>query len=212
MVAAVTVAALFVARGGAYWDLEGVDPWDQTRDARLYDGPWPVIAHPPCARWCRLAGLVEARWGHKRGEDNGCFAAALEAVERWGGVLEHPAYSDAWKAFDLPRPPSTGGWQGNLLRPGHACYVEQGRYGHPAKKATWLYAVGVDLPDLQWGHIPDQEGWKYVSWCDNHTGDVWASKRTRVGKEQAAATPPSFRDELLAMARSVGARERGWWE
>ena len=42
-----TVAALFVEAGGSYWDLPGVDPWDEARDARLYDGPWPVVSHPP---------------------------------------------------------------------------------------------------------------------------------------------------------------------
>jgi len=71
------IAALYVETGGHYFDLEGVDPWDAARDARLYAGPHPVVAYPPCSRWCRLAGLVEARWGHKRGEDGGCFAAAL---------------------------------------------------------------------------------------------------------------------------------------
>lgn len=49
------IAALFVATGGCYFGLEGVDPWDEQRDARLYRGPWPVVAHPPCSRWCRLA-------------------------------------------------------------------------------------------------------------------------------------------------------------
>jgi len=80
-----TIAALYVERGGSYFGLDCVDPWDEQRDARLYAGPHPVVAHPPCARWCRLAGLVEARWGHKRGDDGGCFASALAAVRKWGG-------------------------------------------------------------------------------------------------------------------------------
>lgn len=80
-----TVAALYVERGGPYFDMPDVDPWDKERDARLYDGPHPVVAHPPCARWCKLAALVESRGGAKRGDDGGCFAAALAAVQRWGG-------------------------------------------------------------------------------------------------------------------------------
>ncbi len=79
------IAALFVQKNGVYFGLPNVDPWDEARAARKYDGPYPVVAHPPCARWCRLAGLVEARWGHKRGEDGGCFASALANVRRWGG-------------------------------------------------------------------------------------------------------------------------------
>ncbi len=102
------IAALYVHRNGVYYGLPHVDPWDEARDARRYDGPHPVVAHPPCSRWCRLAGLVEARWGHKRGDDGGCFAAALASVRKWGGVLEHPAYSDAWPAHDLNAPPTGG--------------------------------------------------------------------------------------------------------
>lgn len=81
-----TVAALYVASRGCYYGLDDVEPWGlPDRDAREYAGPHPVVAHPPCTRWCRLAGLVEARWGYKRGDDGGCFAAALASVRRWGG-------------------------------------------------------------------------------------------------------------------------------
>jgi hypothetical protein len=194
------IAALFVHPGGAYYGLDGVDPWDEARDARPYSGPWPVVAHPPCSRWCRLAGLVEARWGHKRGEDGGCFAAALSAVRKWGGVLEHPAYSDAWAKFGLPVPPRSGGWVRGIDG-GWSCHVEQGRYGHPAKKATWLYTVGGDLPALRWGSNLDRKSSALVSWCGNHTSAF--ERRPRVGKKAAAATPPEFRDVLLGIARSV---------
>lgn len=208
------IAALYVRRGGPYYGLEGVDPWDEARDARLYAGPWPVVAHPPCSRWCRLAGLVEARWGHKRGEDGGCFAAALEAVRTWGGVLEHPAYSDAWAAFGLPVPPTGGGWQMGLCG-GWSAYVEQGRYGHRARKATWLYAFGVRrLPALRWGRTgywpsyAKERGRRRfeaaVSWCRNHG----LEEVPRIGKREASATPPEFRDALLEIARSCAPRAK----
>jgi hypothetical protein len=195
------IAALFVESGGAYAGLPGVDLWDEARDARLYPGPLSVVAHPPCSRWCRLAGLVEARWGHKRGEDGGCFAAALDAVRAYGGVLEHPAWSDAWATFYLPVPPREGGWVGGTCG-GFSCYVEQGRYGHVAKKATWLYAYGVELPELRWGHESDQRSAALVSWCGNHVKS--GENRPRVGKAAAARTPEEFRDILLGMARSAG--------
>lgn len=195
------VAALFVYADGPYARIPGVDLWDIKRDARLYDGPHPVVAHPPCSRWCRLAGLVEARWGHKRGEDDGCFESALRSVRRWGGVLEHPAYSDAWAAFGLPAPPRQGGWVRGLCG-GWSCHVEQGRYGHAAKKATWLYAYGVtELPSLEWGSDPDQQSTALVSWCGNHvkSGEV----RPRVGKRAASLTPLPFLEVLLGIARSA---------
>lgn len=194
-----TIAALYVQTGGSYYGLEGVDPWDEARDARLYDGPHPVVAHPPCSRWCRLAGLVEARWGHKRGEDGGCFKAALASVRKWGGVLEHPAYSDAWAAFDLPAPPRHGGWVRGFCG-GWSCHVEQGRYGHDAKKATWLYAYGTDLPDMLWGFDPDQKSKALVSWCGNHVAS--GESRPRLGKKAASKTPEAFRDLLITIARS----------
>ena len=196
------IAALYVKTGGPYFNLEGVDPWDTTRDARLYAGPFPVVAHPPCSRWCRLAGLVEARWGHKRGEDDGCFEAALKAVRQYGGVLEHPAYSDAWAAYELNKPPTGGGWVNADFEGGWTCYVEQGRYGHPAKKATWLYAHGVELPLLRWGHVPDTEVKALVSWCGNKTRGGGES-RQRMTDDQRLGTPESFRDELISLANSV---------
>lgn len=81
------VAALFVTEGGCYFNVAGVDPWDKNRDARLYAGPHPVVAHPPCQLWTRFAHVNFVRWGgeHNRpGNDGGCFAAALAAVRQWG--------------------------------------------------------------------------------------------------------------------------------
>lgn len=194
------IAALFVETGGVYFGDPEIDPWDIERDARDYDGAYPVIAHPPCSRWCRLAGLVEARWGHKRGEDGGCFESALASVRRAGGVLEHPAYSDAWKAFDITKPPRTGGWASADGRGGFTCHVEQGQYGHPARKATWLYAHNTILPALRWGCVPDSKVQAWVSWCGNRThGKI----RPRLSNKAASVTPPAFRDVLMAMARSV---------
>ena len=195
------IAALFVEKNGIYSTFDNVDVWDIERDARNYAGPWPVVAHPPCTRWCRLAGLVEARWGYKRGDDGGCFASALASVRTYGGVLEHPAYSDAWRAHDLTPPKTGGGWQSADFVGGWTCYVEQGRYGHLAKKATWLYACGVELPALLWGHVADRDVKATVSWCGNRT---WANQgRPRIGKKAASATPIAFANVLVDMARSA---------
>jgi hypothetical protein len=151
------IAALFVATDGIYFGLPNVDPWDAVRDARKYPGPHPVVAHPPCDRWCQMAPVNQARYGHAVGEDDGCFASALASVRRWGGVLEHPAVSLAWPRYDLPKPEGGGwvkGWCG-----GWAAQVEQRHYGHRARKATWLYAFGCDPPSLRWGRGPAPEAW-----------------------------------------------------
>lgn len=145
------IAALFVETSGVYFGLEGVDPWDKARDARLYDGPWPVIAHPPCERWGRFwHGSTRKPHQFKLGDDGGCFAAALNSVRRFGGVLEHPADSHAWEAFGIPVPDRGKSWRYDLYGGGASCYVEQCHYGHFARKPTWLYACGVTLPELNW--------------------------------------------------------------
>lgn len=192
------IAALYVARDGVYYGLPDVDPWDEARDARTYAGPHPVVAHPPCSRWCQLAGLVQARWGHRVGDDGGCFATALEAVRRWGGVLEHPAHTSAWAAFGLPKPARSGGWTNLDAHGGRACHVEQGHYGHRARKATWLYAVSwAPLPAVACG---PSEARAWCSYMGNHTRGQQVGRLT---KRAAKATPLPFRDLLLSIAREA---------
>lgn len=192
----ITVAALYVAKGGCYFGLPDVDPWDEERDARLYAGPHPVVAHPPCARWCHLAGLVEARYPYlRRGEDGGAFNAALASVRRWGGVLEHPAHSAAWSAFDLLAPPAFG-WARDLSG-GWVCEVSQAAYGHRARKLTWLYYVGTaPPPPLDWRRPAHSTR---ISWCENYS----KSKFEIMGKRERSASPPAFRDLLLSIARGA---------
>lgn len=196
-----TVAALFVQTGGAYYDLPDVDPWDEDRDARLYSGPWAVVAHPPCARWSTLAYINQSMHGYQVGDDGDCFAAALSAVRRFGGVLEHPACSLAWKRYALPAP-TRGGWTKALDDPGWTTEVSQVSYGHRARKRTWLYFAGSDDPPaLNWS---DSDGECIV-------GDLWHGNGRRLGRgdkprmyqTEALTTPPAFRDVLLDMARSA---------
>jgi hypothetical protein len=204
------VAALYVEANGIYASLPDVELWDETRDARTYAGPHPVVAHPPCTRWCALSGLVEARYGYRRGDDGGCFEAALAAVRRFGGVLEHPAYTLAWKAYGLPRP-RRGMWRGTPEL-GYVTHVDQANYGHAARKATWLYAFGITPPALRWDRA---EGTRWVSYCGNHGDRVFVpikhgetrrgdrNFQRRMTKKEANATPTDFRDLLVSIARSV---------
>ena len=196
------IAALYVEDGGAYSGLEGVDVWGEARDARTYPGPWPVVAHPPCQRWCRFAPGIEVVHGYRVGDDGGTFAAALAAVRRFGGVLEHPAGSLAWAAHDLPTPTASSGWTTSLFDGGASCYVEQGRYGHRMRKGTWLYAYGVELVPLRWGRRLDSElgAFKWGSRLYKPSQD---RDRPRLSAREHSATPTAFRDALLDLARSA---------
>jgi len=206
------IAALFVQRNGTYFGLPDVDPWDETRDARSYPGHHPVVAHPPCERWGRYWGGAPWQTGDQRkklGDDGGCFAAALASVRRWGGVLEHPEGSHAWRAFHLNTPPRDGGWVMADWEGGWTCCVEQGAYGHRARKATWLYAHGVELPSLRWGSAPGdfvrlEDGFHSK---EERARAIKTGACQRLSKNQRAATPPEFRDLLLSLARSVTKRD-----
>lgn len=201
------IAALFVETDGCYFGLPDVDPWDITRDARGYDGPYPVVAHPPCQRWGRYwHGSTRKPHQFKLGDDAGCFAAALNAVRTWGGVLEHPADSQAWRMFGLNRPDRCGGWVVADFEGGWTCYVEQGHYGHMSRKPTWLYAVNVDLPGLPWQRLPqrlhpvalERYGYEKARRI-GMTAMVGGKDKTK----RRNATPLAFRDVLISIARTA---------
>jgi hypothetical protein len=196
----VKVAALYVDPRGPYPKMPGVECWDEARDARTYPGPHPVVAHPPCARWCRLAKFVETQYGHRVGDDGGMFGSALAAVRRWGGVLEHPAETLAFAAFDIPHPNRRGGWQ-RTMRGEWVCQVAQGAYGHPNPKKTWLVLVGGEPPETDWG-VPELPPMRsYTAGKGRLTG------RDRItGEGKSHITPQPFADFLVALARGVKRR------
>jgi hypothetical protein len=133
------IAVLFAMPDGVYAGRSDVELWDEARDARKYAGPWPVVAHPPSQRFGRYwSGGPSAKVRRILGDDDGCFVSALASVRRWGGVLEHPEASHAWMIHGLLAPPKTGYWIAAGDGLGWTCCVEQGNYGHRARKATWL--------------------------------------------------------------------------
>lgn len=211
------VAALYVATNGCYFGLPDVDPWDEPRDARKYNGPHPVVCHSPCPRWGRFArGGPSAKVPRVVGDDGGMFAHALSCVYRFGGVLEHPEASKAWAAFGLVRPPMGGGWVMDILsvdgggpRFAWTCCVSQFWYGHPARKASWLlYCGDAPPPPLRWGMPPPHmtrrldEG--FHSKEERRAARAAGVKpRRRLSTAENLATPLAFRDLLLSIARSA---------
>jgi hypothetical protein len=204
------VAALFVETGGAYFGLPGVDPWDEARDARKYPGPHPVVAHPPCQRWGRFwHGSTRKPHQFKKGDDGMCFYHAFRALHKFGGVIEHPADSHAWKAFALKKPPRSGGWiHARATADGWpadmwTCCVYQGHYGHFRGKPTWLLVAGLardELPELRWGKCEqrlhpvalERHGYEKARRI-GMVAMVGGKDKTRIRN----ATPPEFRDDVL---------------
>lgn len=205
------IAALFVETGGCYFGLPDVDPYDKARDGMTYRGQWPVVAHPECQQWGRYGQSHPILGAGYRagGDDDGMFAFALACVRTFGGVLEHPAHSKAWAAHGLTKPPHRGRWIAADNCGGHTCHVEQGHYGHFSRKKTWLYAHGVELPELIWG--PSEQ--RLPAYAVERYG---YAKARRIGVMAAVggkdktkirnATPPGFRDLLLSIAETAAER------
>lgn len=182
-----TVAALYVDSEGPYSQVPDVELWDAERDARLYRGPHPVVAHPPCKRWGNYwMGSPSNPHQFLLGDDGGCFAAALWCVRSFGGVLEHPENSRAWEYYGLPFPGWLG-WGAADKYGGRSGLVYQGSYGHLSRKATWLYAVLPAFPGMVWVDCGMKKPVEHLN------------------KRQRIYTPIPMRDTLLAMARTCNA-------
>lgn len=188
------VAALFVETDGCYFS-SGIDAWDINRDAKLYDGKLPVVAHPPCQLWGNMAFVNYARWGgehNKPFNDRGYFKSALDNVNRCFGVLEHPAKTRAFKFYGIEKPKSIGWTKHDNY---WVCEVWQSAYGHRANKATWLYYVGKNKPfELNWER---PKGTHQIGFQDQRGK---SKNKPTLSKKEANATPISFRDELIRLA------------
>jgi hypothetical protein len=89
---------------------------------------------------------------------------------------------------------------------GWTCCVEQGHYGHLSRKATWLYAHGVDLPALIWGPSPQRIHPVALAKHGYEKARRIGAMAMVGGKNKTDirnATPPAFRDVLISIARSA---------
>lgn len=198
------IAALFVDRRGVYSFLPGIDVWDESRDARSYAGPYPVVAHPPCAAWGAYARRSESSRarGPLLGEDGGCFRSAFKSLLAWGGVLEHPRGSLALVAECGRASFQRGIWIDPLASPGArpsgvwCTEVDQGRYGHVAAKATWLV---VRWPSLA---CPPALDWRPAEVIPRGSGARRGNLES-LSHRQRAATPLPFALLLVDLARGA---------
>lgn len=193
------VAALYVDRCGPYFGRDDVDAWDLERDARLYEGPLPVVAHPPCGPWGRLRHMY-------RGREHDCAPRAVEQVRRWGGVLEHPRHSLLWRQCRLPEP------GGLSFCGGFTVALDQCAWGHVARKASWLYCFGID-PELVFSTL--RTGGQPTHWISGGRGRQGKKAKTTpvpagikvCGAEQRRRTPPAFAEWLIGLAMSARQEE-----
>lgn len=174
----IQVAALYVLPTGPYTSMHDVDAWSEARDARRYAGPYPVVAHPPCARWGRLRGMATQ-------DTADCGIVAAIQVRQWGGVLEHPAGSTLWEVAGLPEPGAGFDDFG-----GRTMHVKQSRWGHPAPKETWLYLCRVEPLPLP-PEVPDPAG---------RVGDM--------SRFQREVTPPLLARWLVDVAKTAQTRRQ----
>jgi len=188
----VTVAALYVdVQRGPYARMPGVDAWGVERDAALYPGPWPVVAHPPCGPWGSLRkGCINQR------RDLGPKGVAQ--VREFGGVLEHPQGSALWAHCGLPRPfravPTFAPREWALS-------VRQVNWGHMCAKPTWLLFVGIDPRDVP--PIPPPRAPTHTIGGSYRPGDRGYTGRPAMPAKMAHVTPPAFAEWLVACARAA---------
>lgn len=126
------IHVLCARRDSVYRTFSECDVWDEDRDAYRFVGNGSIIAHPPCAQWSRLRHFSIP---DERQKELARFC--LGAVRKNGGVLEHPAGSSLWRCdgiAEIGKKDEFGGY----VYP-----VWQSWFGHRARKATWLYIVGV---------------------------------------------------------------------
>ena len=182
-----TVAVLFARADSHYKALPGVDVWDEARDARRWPGGAPVVAHPPCRLWAKLRQFAKAS---DPAMERQLAIDAVRRVQRFGGVLEHPAESTLWAHMGLPTPGRApdqfGGWTAE---------IRQFDWGHKAEKRTWLYIVGCH-PDALPAMPPRAEPTGYVR--------TQLPMELRIGKIISKAerehTPPQLAAWLVDLA------------
>lgn len=134
------VAVLFARADSVYKTMPGLDVWDEARDARGWQGGCALVAHPPCRLWAKLRQFAKSS---DPVAERQLAIDAVRRVQRFGGVLEHPAESTLFAHMGLPTPGRApdqfGGWTAE---------IRQCDWGHKAEKLTWLYIVGCHPDDL----------------------------------------------------------------
>lgn len=195
-----TVAVLYADELGPYPHIPDVETYALGfKDASGYNGPYPVVCHPPCGPWGKLRHLSKK-------DDPNLALLAVAQVRIFGGVLEHPAHSRLWSTLALPLPGDPADEHG-----GYTIAVNQCDWGHVARKATWLYCVRVPRDALV-TPAPREP----THWITGFTGAAGVARNAKyknhgsavpVGiklcsAQQRRRTPVAFAEYLVSLARA----------
>lgn len=188
------VSVLYVDPKGPYPSLVR-DWYDETRDGRTYEGPNPIVAHPPCGPWSSLRGLSQET-------TKDLAPHAVDLVRRFGGVLEHPAGSLLWPHCGLPKPGELpDAWGGMTF------LVHQVDWGHVARKRSWIYVVGGQHPLPM--NPPKREATHWVSGV--HTPGARGKPPEGIkicSAQQRRRTPVDFALFLISIAQGCTPPEK----
>jgi hypothetical protein len=113
------ITVLCVQKKSIYKSIDGLDCWDQDRDAYNFTGRNPIIAHPPCAQWSRLH-----HFAFKNEREKNLAFFCFQLIQQNGGIFEHPAGTSFFKRVGVSS---------------QVISIDQHWFGYPCKKRTYLY-------------------------------------------------------------------------
>jgi len=157
---------LFCMKDSTYKDYD-TNIYDEQRNALTWSGKCPAIHHPPCRTWTQFGMLFTKADTRER------FLArwSVEMIANYGGVMEHPINSKIWKH----------------CRNGFLMRINQGWFGHPCKKPTGLYIVGMKQSELPYFEMIN----KHYNTIENNS-KKWRSK-----------TPPQLSEYLIKICDQI---------
>jgi len=184
-----SVAALYVDPAGPYGDI-AAEVYDQDRDAQTFPGGMPVVAHPPCGMWGKLA------WRCKQ-DNKGLGIHAVQVVRECGGVLEHPVGSRLFAECGISVDGVLDQWGGYTIR------AEQLGWGHRGRKDTIFYiAPGPGRSGEPVGFLPP---------LPERGGEFEIKPVQNMGKLERRLTPPALAWWLCSVAYRTSRPDSELW-
>jgi hypothetical protein len=201
----VTVAALYVEKGGAYWNLPGVDPWDE--NATRADTPDRI----PSSRIRRATSGRRSPTSTRLGSPATASATTAAASSR-----RCPTSTGGAASSSIPRTRSRGAVQPHKARPwpmarNRRRLGNRGRSGPlwpSGPEADVAVRVGAwrrrsaDAAGSRLG-AGDVRRDRVGLHASGAKGEHVACEHRRVRPREASRTPDAFRDVLLELARSA---------